>query len=403
MPVYTYKAYSSAGQIKTGIADADSPRDARLKLRREGLLVTDIEEIETVSSKEMSTFRKKLMRRRTKGELPMITRQLSTLLRAGIPLNDGLRAMTEQIENNHLEAVVRDLREKINQGTAFADALEMHPGVFPPFYIAMVRAGEAAGNTDLVLERIAEFLTKQSKVKSKVTNALMYPLIMVGVGVLVVGFLMKAVVPKLIALVESKGDIMPLPTRILKGISEFVGDYWYLMLAAAMLAYIVLGIVRSRPKGRYATDRFMLRMPLFGSLIAKQAISRFSVTLSTLIGSGVPILEAIKIVRGLVGNAVIEKVMDDLHKAIMEGADIASPLKRSGIIPPAVGYMVAVGEQSGQLEDVLNRIAESYDEEINIATERLTAALEPILILSMAVGVGFIVLAVVLPMLQLGA
>ena len=403
MPVYSYKAYSTAGQIRNGIADADSPREARLKLRREGLLVTDIEEVETVSSKEMSTIRKKLMQRRTRGELPTVTRQLSTLLRAGIPLNEGMRAMTEQIEGRQLEAVVRDVREKINQGTSFADALEMHPGVFPSFYVAMVRAGEAAGNTDLVLERIAEFLTKQSKVKSKVTNALMYPIIMVGVGILVVGFLMKAVVPKLIELVENKGGVMPLPTRILKGFSEFFADYWYLLLAGAILAYVLLGIVRSRPAGRFATDRFMLRLPLFGGLVAKQAVSRFATTLATLIGSGVPILEAIKIVRGLVGNAVIEKVMDDLHKAIMEGADIATPLKRSGIIPPAVGYMVAVGEQSGQLEQVLDRIAISYDEEINIATERLTAALEPILILVMAVAVGFIVIAIVMPMLQLGA
>lgn len=402
MPVYSYKAYSSAGQIKTGIADADSPREARLKLRRDGLLVTDIAEVETVSSKEMSTIRKKLMQRRTRGELPTVTRQLSTLLRAGIPLNEGLRAMTEQIEGRRLEAVVRDVREKINQGTSFADALEMHPGVFPSFYVAMVRAGEAAGNTDIVLEKIAEFLTKQSKLKSKVTNALMYPIIMVAIGILVVGFLMKAVVPKLIELVENKGGIMPLPTRILKGISEFVADYWYLMAAAAILLYMLLGFVRSRPAGRFATDRFMLRVPLFGGLVAKQAISRFSTTLATLIGSGVPILEAIKIVRGLVGNAVIEKVMDDLHKAIMEGADIATPLKRSGIIPPAVGYMVAVGEQSGQLEQVLDRIAISYDEEINIATERLTAALEPILILVMAVAVGFIVISIVMPMLQLG-
>jgi len=403
MPVYSYRAYSNAGQIRTGIADADSAREARLKLRREGLLVTDIEEVETVSSKEMSTLRKKLMQRRTRGELPTVTRQLATLLRAGIPLNDALRAMSEQIEGRQLEAVVRDVREKINQGTAFADALEMHPGVFPPFYVAMVRSGEAAGNTDVVLERIAEFLTKQSKIKSKVTNALMYPIIMVAIGVLVVGFLMKAVVPKLIELVENRGGIMPLPTRILKGISEFFADYWYLMLAAAMLIYILVGIVRSRPAGRFATDRLMLRLPLFGNLIAKQAVSRFAVTLSTLVGSGVPILEAIKIVRGLVGNAVIEKVMDDLHKAIMEGADIATPLKRSGIIPPAVGYMVAVGEQSGQLEEVLDRVATSYDEEINIATERMTAALEPILILAMALAVGFIVISIVMPMLQLGA
>ena len=403
MPVYTYKAFTTAGQLKTGIADADNPREARLKLRRDGLLVTDIAEVESLTRKKKSAWAIRRQRKATSRELPQVTRQLATLLKSGIPLNDALKALVEQIETRQLEAVFRNVREKINQGSSFAEAIEQHPGVFPPLYVSMVRSGEAAGNADVVLERLAAFLLKQAKTRNKVMAALMYPIIMVGVGAIVVSILMAKVVPKLIMLVESRGQELPLPTQILKGASEFLRSYWYLLVLAIILVNMGIGALRRTENGRYAVDRFLLRLPVFGDLFKKQAISRFAVTLSTLLKTGVPVLDAIKIVREVVGNAVLQGVLDDLHAAILQGADISSPLKKSGIFPPAVGYMIAVGEQTGELEAVLDRLAEAYDLEVEIATEKLTAVIEPLLILLMAIVVAFIVLSIVLPMLQLGS
>lgn len=402
MPVYTYKAFTTGGQLKSGIADADSPREARLKLRRDGLLVTDLAEVEGISRKKSSRWRQMRLRRRTMRELPQTTRQLATLLRSGIALNDALKALVEQIETPVLEAVFRDVRERIGQGASFAEALEQHPGVFQPLFVSMVRSGEAAGNTDVVLERLALFMQKQSRMKNRVIAAMIYPMIMLFVGTIVVIVLMTKVVPKLIVLVESRGGELPGPTAALKAISDFLSSYWYLLLAAVILVNMVVGAVRRTPAGRFRTDQLLLRLPIFGDLFKKQAISRFAITLSTLLKTGVPVLDALRIVRDVVGNSVLAKVLDDLHSAILRGADIATPLKRSGIFPPAVGYMIAVGEQSGELEHVLDRLAEAYETEVEVATERLTAVIEPVMILVMAVVVAFIVMSIILPMLQLG-
>jgi general secretion pathway protein F len=403
VPVYTYKAYNDAGQVKSGIEDADSPREARLRLRRKGLHVTDIDELEAAGEKTQSRFQIWRMRRKTSAGLPQITRQLATLLRSGIPLNDGLKALIEQAETRQMEVVFRNVRERINAGSSFAEALEQHPGVFPRLFVSMVRAGEAAGNNDIVLGRLADFLMRQQRMKNRVLSALMYPIIMLCVGAVVVSILMVKVVPDLISLVEAKSRDLPMPTAVLKNITEFLTDYWILLAVGVVVAWMALGAVRRTPGGRYATDRLMLGLPIFGDLFKKQAISRFAVTLSTLLKTGVPVLESIQIVRDVVGNSVLQRVLDDLHAAILQGADIATPLKKSGIFPPAVGYMIAIGEQSGELEQVLDTLAESYETEVEIATERMTAALEPIMIIFMAGAVAFIVMAVVLPMLELGS
>ena len=402
MPVYTYKAYNTSGQIKSGIEDADSPREARVQLRRKGLHVTDISELESVRDKKQSNWARNRQRRRTSRELANLTRQLATLLRSGITLNDALKALVEQISSRELEAVFRDLRERINSGSSFAEGIEQHPGVFPPLYVSMVRAGEAAGNSDVVLERLAEFLMRQARMKNKVMSALMYPLIMLAIGGIVVSILMVKVVPQLIELVEARKRELPTPTQILKSMTDFIGEYWILMVVGAVLANMTLGAVRRTQGGRYTTDKWMLNLPIFGDLFKKQAISRFAVTMATLLRTGVPILEAIKIVREIVSNSVLQRVLDDLHGAVLEGADIASPLKRSGIFPPAVSYMIAIGEQSGELEDVLDNLAESYETEVALSTERMTSAIEPLMIVVMAAAVAFIVMAIVLPMLELG-
>jgi len=401
VPVFSYKAYNATGQVKSGIEDADSSREARLRLRRQGLHVTDIEELQSTGGKEQSAWAQRRMRRRTSRELPQITRQLSTLLKSGIPLNDGLKALVEQVESRHLEVVFRDVRERINGGSSFAEALDHHPGVFPRLYISMVRAGEAAGNNDVVLGRLADFMLSQAAMKNKVMSALMYPIIMLLVGAVVVSILMIKVVPQLIELVEDRQAELPTPTLILKTMTDFLQDYWILLAVGTVASYLLFGAFRRQPKGKLITDRMLLGMPIFGTLFRKQAISRFAVTLSTLLKTSVPILDAIKIVREVIANAVMQNVLDDLHSAILKGADIATPLKKSGVFPPAVGYMIAIGEQSGELEEILDSLAEAYELEVDIATERMTAALEPIMIIFMAAVVAFIVMAIVLPMLEL--
>lgn len=402
MPVYEYKAYTPTGQTRTGICDADSPREAREKLRREKIHVISLREIRQADEEgdrfSLAAF---LRRRRKTAELAMVTRQFATLLESGIPMAEALRALTDQIQNKRLETVFRDVRERITAGASLAEALGHHPSVFDDLYVNMVKAGEASGNVDVVLKRLSDYMLKQNRMRNKVGAALMYPMIMVGVGVIVVSVLMTFVVPKIVDLVRARGEDLPVPTRILIQISGFLRDYWYLLALGALALSAAFGAYRRSPQGRYRTDSILLRLPIFGDLFTKQAVSRFATTFSTLLKSGVPVLECLLIVKNVVNNAVVEKVLDDVHNRIMEGADISTPLKNSKVFPPTVGYMVAVGEQSGRLEEILDRLSETYDEEIDIAVQKMTAVLEPILILVMAVIVAFIVISILLPMLQL--
>lgn len=401
MPVYEYKAYNEAGQVKTGICDADSPRDAREKLRRDKFHVLNLKTIQQEEAAPKFSVRTFIKKKKKVGELAMVTRQFATLLEAGIPMAEALKALSEQIQSRDLETVYRDIREKISGGSSLAEAMGHHPAVFDELYCNMIRAGEVAGNVDLVLKRLSDYLIKQNRVRNKVGAALMYPIIMIGVGVIVVSVLMIFVVPKITSMITARGQDMPIPTRLLISLSTFLTDYWILIGLAMFGMSIGLGIYRKTPDGRYAIDKLMLRMPIFGDLFNKQAISRFANTFSALMKSGVPVLESLMIVKNVVDNAVIARVLDDVHNRIMEGADISTPLKNSKIFPPAVGYMVAVGEQSGRLEEILEKLSETYDEEIDFAVQKMTAVLEPVLILAMAGIVAFIVIAILLPLLQL--
>jgi general secretion pathway protein F len=259
------------------------------------------------------------------------------------------------------------------------------------------------GRLDDVLVRIGDFLQRQARMRNKVLSALMYPIIMVVVGSIVVVVLMNFVVPKILKLVTSKAGTLPWPTRVLKATSDFFSDYWLLIALAGIAIFLLPGALRRTEKGAYFLDRLKLRLPVVGDLFRKQAISRFAVTLSTLLKSGLPVLEGLKIVQAVVDNAVLGETVGMIHDRIVEGADIASPLQKSKMFPPVVGHMIAIGEQSGQLEGILTQLAESYDEEVDISTQRMTAILEPALIVTIAGFVAFIVIAVILPMLQLGS
>ena len=421
MPIFEYKALTSSGKTKKGIVDANTARDARSKLRNDHMHVTEMWEVadkksrkdKSVSKKtrsltakkgkpggllsmEIELFQPKISTR----DLATFTRQFSTLLRSGIQLADALNALVEQCVDPGLERVLRNVKEEITSGNNLAEAMAKHPRFFSDLYVNMVRAGEASGHLDVVLTRIADYLQKQASLKGKVLAAITYPAIMVIVGLAVVIFLMSYVVPRITQILKDRGQPLPFITELLMTASDFTKAYWIYVLLAMVIGGFFLKSLIGTDAGRLKFDSLLLRLPIFGTLFSKQAISRFALTFSTLLKSGLPALDSLKIVALVVNNAKLTQVINNIHARIIEGADIATPIRKSKVFPPMVGYMVAVGEQSGQLEEILDRIAESYEEELDLTIQRLTSMIEPIIIILLAVVVGFIIAAVLLPLLD---
>ncbi|MHC4936354.1 MAG: type II secretion system inner membrane protein GspF [Planctomycetota bacterium] len=401
MPIFQYEAIDAKGRTKKGTVDADTARDAREKLRKQQIRVVEMERLDASGRpKKGEKAKLRLERKVNVRELAILTRQFSTLLGSGVHLSEALNVLVEQIQDRHLEVVYRDLREKIVSGSGLADALSFHPNYFSDLYINMVRAGEASGNLDEVLARLADYLQKQANLRGKIAAAMTYPAVMVFVGFGVVVFLMTYVVPRITGILQSKDNVLPAPTVILMTASDLFKEYWWFGLIALVAAYIFAKLAIATEKGRLLFDTFILKIPVIGTLLQKSAISRFTVTLSTLLKSGLPALDALSIVSKVVNNALLSRVISQVAERILEGADIATPLRKSKMFPPMVGYMIAVGEQSGELENILDRISETYEEEIDLAVQRLTALIEPVIIVGLAVVVGFIIMAVLLPLLQ---
>lgn len=335
------------------------------------------------------------------GEVSAFTRQLATLLHSGIPLAQSLSACIEQAEHQGMQKTLRHLREQVSQGTDFANALETCPGYFNTLYINMVRAGQASGQLDDVLTRIAEYLSNQNRLRNKVINAMMYPAIMLSVSTLVVIMLMTFVVPKITEILVSQNVPLPLPTQILIGLSTFMATYWEILIKGPLIGVFFLQGALQQDAFRLKWDGWKLKLPVFGDLLRKTAVSRFAITFAVLLRSGMPALDALRIVKKIVGNRALQEVIQSVSDSIVEGTDISTPIKKSGIFPPVVGYMVAVGEQTGELEQLLERIAHAYEEEIDISIARMTGLIEPVMIVLMAVVVGGIVAAVIIPLLQM--
>jgi general secretion pathway protein F len=405
MPIFEYKAFDRGGSPKTGIVDADTPREARGKLRNDGVHVVEIWPLE---DKKAATAKKSgrvkfFQRRVNQSELTIVTRQLGTLLRAGITIVDALKALIEQLDNRDFERVFRDVREKVTQGETFGEALTHHPAFFSDLYVNMVKAGEASGHLDEILARLAIYLTRVNRLRNKVVSALTYPVLMIIVGAIVVVVLMTAVVPNLTSLFKKVGKSLPAITDALILISGFFQQYWWSLLVGVFLLYLLRKATLATEDGRYRYDKMMMRLPVVGDVIRKNAINRFATTTAILIKSGIPVLEALRIVQLVVQNAVIAKTLGECHDAIVEGSDISTPLIASNVFPSMVGYMIATGEQSGQLEEILERISEAYEEEVDVATQRMTSVLEPVIIIALAGVVLFVVLAIVTPLLQMGS
>lgn len=408
MPVFAYKGIDSAGKKSSGVIDADNLKSARVKLRRMGVFPTDLASKGGAAKGGTSGFSLnmevdlgKYFERVKTSDLAVLTRQLSTLVAARIPLVDALTALVDQTQNNKLRNVIAEVKDKVVEGARFSDACAQYPKIFPSVFIHMIAAGEASGALDIVCERLAVFMEKQAALKSKVMGAMMYPIIMTVVGLGLVGFLVIYVVPKVTKIFEDTGATLPLPTRMLISISDAVANYWYIFLLLLIAGIFIFRRLLKTAKGRALYDRMTLRVPLFGNLLRMVAISRFSRTLATLMKSGVRLLSALDIVKNIVGNTLLVRAVEDTKNSVREGESMAVPLQRSGQFPPLVIHMVGIGEKTGNLETMLERVADSYDLEVDNTVSSLTTLLEPLMILVMGGIVAFIVMSILLPILQL--
>ncbi len=404
MPVYAYKGFNAAGKAVTGTQDADSPRAIKALLRRDGIFLTELSE--GSAGKQKSKTQRFLQfsfvsERVGSGDLAVATRQLATLVGAGIPLVDALTALIDQVENPRFKSVWADVKQRVNEGAGFGDALSTHGRIFTGLYVNMVRAGESSGALDVVLNRLADFTESQAELRSKLVGTMIYPILMIFMAVSVIGILFIFVIPKISQIFITQKVALPLPTQILISSSTTVKDWWFIIFP--MIGLMMYGFRRfiDSERGRPWWDGFVLRAPIFGPLVRMVAITRFCRTLSTLIGSGVPLLAAFDIVKNVVQNTQLLKVIETARDCVKEGESIAAPLKRSGQFPPIVTHMIAIGERSGTLEQMLGNVAQSYEVQVDARLRAMTSILEPVLLVVMGVVVAFIVFAILLPMLEI--
>ncbi|MCI0569932.1 MAG: type II secretion system inner membrane protein GspF [Myxococcaceae bacterium] len=409
MPVFEYKGLNEAGKSVTGLQEADSAKSLRSQLRKSGVFLTEVvgtaEGVRKAGGKLVSTSREVDFRRLAGGrintsDIAITTRQLAVLLAAGVPLVDSLTALVDQVEKERLKRILSDVKQRVNEGSSLADALSQHQKVFGSLYVNMIRAGEASGALEAVLKRLADFTEGQAKLRQKIVGTMMYPAIMMLVGSGILVLMMTVVVPKVTKIFETMNATLPFTTRLLIWASNTVQGWWWLLLplfvgsVAGFLAWI-----RS-PKGKPTWDRWSLKFPIFGDLLRLMAIARFSRTLATLLRSGVPLMASMDIVRAVITNSVLADVIEKARDSIREGESIANPLKRSGEFPPLVYHMVAIGERSGQLEEMLLSVADNYETQVDVKIGALTSLMEPILIVMMGAVIAFVAFSILLPILQ---
>ena len=402
MAVYAYKGVDARGKTVKGVRDADNVKSLRNVLRRDGVLATEIlEQSEAAKRAARNVNFGKLFRRVSALDVGVATRQLAVLLRSGVPLVESLSAMIEQLDHPELKEAFTDTRNQVNEGANLADALRSHPKLFPPLYINMVAAGEASGTLEEVLARLADFLDEQARLQSKVRGALAYPVVMAAVVIVILFLMMAVVVPKVTAIFENFNQSLPWYTSLLIWISDLFANYWWLLLALLGGGIYLFRRWRNTEKGRKRWDLFVLGVPIFGALLTMIAVSRFARTLATLLGSGVPVLTAMDITRNVLGNTELMRVVEEARGSVREGEGIAKPLRQAGRFPPIVTHMIAVGERSGQLEEMLENVADSYDQQIEVRVGAMTSILEPLLIVVMGAIVAAIAFAILMPLLQL--
>lgn len=420
MPRFEYIALDARGQESRGVIEATTSNDVVGQLRQAGYFPTSVVEegkggvkvskqtqkaIKTASAPKakkggMVLFQKKTISSKT---LMIFTRQLATLIDAGLPLLRGLNVLAKQEKDPVLKNTINSLADAVQGGSTFSESMAQHPRIFNKLYINMVKAGELGGVLELVLNRLAEFQEKAQKIKNKVVAAMAYPVIVLMIAVLIMLFLLAFIVPKFEQIFADMLGNKPLPalTQWVISASNGLKTNWIYIFGAVAIVVFVYKMVARTPGGRKTIDMIMLKLPLFGDLTRKSSISRFSRTLGTLVTSGVPILQALNITKETAGNAIVADAVTKVHDAVKEGESIVAPLEASGVFPPMVISMVDVGEETGQLPEMLLKIAEVYDDEVDNAVEGLTSLLEPIMIVLLALIVGTIVIALFMPLIEI--
>ncbi|QUH26662.1 type II secretion system F family protein [Serpentinicella alkaliphila] len=396
MPVYQYKAVSVRGENIEGTYTAKSKNEVVMMLKENQNYPVSIQES---VSKDIRDFQL-LSKVKTK-DIAVFCRQFYTMLNSGITIIQCLDILRQQVENKKLKKAVGEVYEDVQKGLTFSEALKKHPVVFPQLMTYMVAAGEVSGSLDIVMDRLSTHYEKENKIQNKVKGAMIYPIILSLVSAVTVIFLLTFVMPTFLSMFQSSGVALPLPTRMLLSFSEAIKAYWYVFIIVSLaLFYGVKRFVNSE-EGRLEFDKFKLSIPLINKLNQKIISARFSRTLSTLLISGIPLLQSLENVANSVGNRYaaegIMKAMEDIQK----GADIATPIKQTGLFPPMLDNMIRIGEESGTLDEILDKTANFYDEEVDFAISKMTTMLEPIMIVFMAIIIGFIVIAMVLPMFDM--
>ncbi|RKY03967.1 MAG: type II secretion system protein GspF [Spirochaetes bacterium] len=402
MALYEYEGLDSRGKEIHGIIDADSPSSAKRKLKKDGIYTITITQGEEKDKAKKELFTLERLTRRIKREdVVVLTRQMATLTSAGLPVVESLEALIEQTENARLKRVLRGVKEKVNEGLSLAQSLAEYPKVFPTLYINMIKAGEQSGTLELTLKRLSNYLEKQLWLKNRIMAALAYPMVMTLVGIFVLSFLITYVIPKVSRIFEQIHQELPLPTKILITISDLFKNNIILIIILSIITIFIIKKGISTDKGELVYHKFILRLPIFGKLFRMVASSRFAGTLSTLLGSGIPMLKAMDIVTDVVGNRIMADAIKKAKESIREGESIAEPLRRSNQYPALLTHMIAIGEKTGELESMLNKISEAYENEIEAKITAMLSILEPVIIVIMGIIIGFIVLSILLPIFEM--
>ncbi len=397
MPIYIWQGVTPSGEKKKGEIEAKDERAAQVLLRRQRIRITKIKQKPKDLLENVSLFQPGV---KTK-DVVVFTRQLSTMIDAGLPLVQGLDALASQQENKTFKKILQEIKQDVESGSTFADALKKHPKIFDRLYCNMVQAGEMGGILDEVMARLASYMEKAEALKRRVKGAMMYPAIVLTIAIVVLTIILIFVIPVFQKMFAESGHALPVPTQIVINLSEFVKAYILYIIGAMFAIAVAIKKFHQTEKGARIIDRWVLKAPVFGPLLKKVSVAKFTRTLGTLLNSGVPIIESLNVAAGTAGNKIIEEAIFKVRASISEGKTIAHPLQESKIFPNMVVQMISVGETTGALDDMLNKIADFYDDEVDAAVDALTSAIEPLMIVFLGGTIGSIIIAMYLPIFQM--
>lgn len=400
MPVFSYSARGNDGKMVSGTMEASDQQSVATMLREKGMMPTEIKI-------GVGSTTSKAKKKRGKGgkpnidDLAVLSQQMAVMIRAGLPLIEVLNILGEQTDRQMLAEIIQRVEKDVEAGESLTDAMSKYKGTFDTFYLSMIRAGEASGMLDSILEQVAVYMERTASLQRKIKMATMYPATVMVVALGITAFLLVKVVPVFANIFSDLGGVLPLPTRIVLFLSDNLQAYWYIIIGVMIAVYIFFKQWYKTPSGRLAVDTFMLKMPIFGPLFLKTAVAKFTRTLGTLIRSGVNILQALEIVAQTANNRRLELAVNKTKASIQSGESLTKPLAESGVFPPMVTRMIDVGEKTGALEGMLTKIADFYEDQVSTAVAGLTSLIEPLLIVFLGVVVGFVVIAMFMPMFKM--